>query len=204
MKKQDEALKDIIAQEGTCRLTIEKQWPYLALLQAIAGQQLHTKAAQSILTRLKILNGNKFPVPEALLDLTTEQMRQCGFSFRKIESLRALALATLEHKIPTYQESLALSNETLMERLIVLPGVGRWTIEMFLIFTLGRMDVMPIDDFGIREGWRICKKLVQQPKPKILESLTYHWSPYRSIGAWYLWRVVESLKTQDKQNPLTR
>lgn len=204
LKRHDEDLAKIIALEGQCRLTIKKQSPYMALLQAIAGQQLHAKAAQAILKRLRLLNQDCLPTPEQLLNFDKDELRLCGFSYRKIESLHSLALATIKGHVPTYQQALALSDQSLIDQLVVLPGIGRWTIEMFLIFTLGRMDIMPVDDFGIREGWRICKNLSLQPKPKLLKELTMEWSPYRSIGAWYLWRAVERLKPQNKQNPLTK
>lgn len=204
LKIKDRDLAKIIEQEGLCRLKVEKKSPYLALLQAIAGQQLHANAAHAILNRLKQMNSGNFPDPAELLKFSQNQLRECGFSYRKIASLHALASATVNNIVPTYDEALSLSDEVLIDRLTTLPGVGKWTVEMFLIFTLGRMDVMPVDDFAIREGWRLCKNLVEQPKPKLLKQLTQQWSPYRTIGAWYLWRAVERLKAKEKQNPLTR
>lgn len=200
---QDRELANLIAIEGACRFKIEKQSPYMALLRAIAGQQLHSAAAEAILGRLKILNGGVLPKASALAGLTVEQLRRCGFSLRKVTSLHALAQASLNGKVPTLEQAYELSDESLVEILTELPGIGRWTVGMLLIFTLGRLDVMPVDDFGIREGWRLCKALPEQPKPKALRLLTRSWMPYRSIGAWYLWRAVERNKPVRKQNPLT-
>lgn len=204
LRNQDGDLAKIIELEGACRLTVEKKTPYLALLKAIAGQQLHNKATQAILNRLRQLGNGSFPEPERLLSYDRDQLRGCGFSFRKIEALYGLASATLAGKVPTYEQALDIGDSELMDCLIQLPGVGKWTVEMFLIFTLGRMDVMPVDDFGVREGWRLCKGLSQQPKPRILKEATSGWSPYRSVGAWYLWRAVERLKPETRQNPLTK
>ncbi len=203
LKNIDNDLAKVIDLEGVCRLKIDKKNSYFALLEAIAGQQLHAKAAHAILNRLKSLNSGKLPTPQFLLHLDQNQLRACGFSFRKIESLHALALATIENRVPTYEEALTLSDQDIMDRLIILPGIGRWTIEMFLIFTLGRLDIMPVDDFGVREGWRLCKNFDEQPKPKLLKVYTQSWSPYRTIGAWYLWCIADRLKPIHKQNPLT-
>lgn len=203
LEKTDQDLAKIIDKEGPCRLKIDRKTPYDALLQAIAGQQLHANAANAILNRLKLANSGALPDPRALLKLRPDQLRECGFSFRKIDSLYALAMATLDGIVPSYEEALTLSDQDLIDRITVLPGIGCWTVEMLLIFTLGRMDIMPKDDFGIREGWRICKNLALQPKPKQLEIATRIWSPFRTIGAWYLWRAVEQSKPLNKRNPLT-
>ncbi|MDI2113374.1 DNA-3-methyladenine glycosylase family protein [Commensalibacter nepenthis] len=200
----DQDLALVIQKEKTCRLQIKgKQEPYFGLLEAIAGQQLHAKAVTAILNRLKLLNNGQLPTAKQLLTYTETELRACGFSFRKVATLQQLARATIEGHVPSYDQAQAMTDQALIELLTQLPGVGIWTVEMLLIFTLGRLDVMPVHDFGIREGWRICKKLSEQPKPKELKEKTSSWSPYRSIGAWFLWRAVEQNKPQNKQNPLT-
>lgn len=204
LKDADLDLAKIIQYEKTCRLQVkEKQEPYFALLEAVAGQQLHAKAVTAILNRLKALNDGSFPDPQQLLTYSDTELRACGFSFRKIMTLQKLALATIEGKLPSYAQAQNMSDQELIDLLTQLPGVGIWTVEMFLIFTLGRLDIMPVHDFGIREGWKICKNLTEQPKPKELKELTQSWSPYRSIGAWFLWRAADQKKPKEKQNPLT-
>lgn len=200
----DPDLAKVIQYEKTCRLQVkEKQEPYFALLEAVAGQQLHAKAVTAILNRLKALNDGNFPSAQKLLTYTDTELRACGFSFRKIATLQKLASATIEGQVPSYEQAQTMSDQELIELLTQLPGVGIWTVEMFLMFTLGRLDIMPVHDFGIREGWKLCKNLPEQPKPKELKEKTASWSPYRSIGAWFLWRAAEQKKPQDKQNPLT-
>lgn len=200
----DPDLALVIQKEKNCRLQVkQKQEPYFALLEAIAGQQLHAKAVTAILNRLKALNNGALPSADKLLTYTDEALRSCGFSFRKIATMQKLAMATQEGNVPSYEQAQNMSDEALIELLTQLPGIGDWTVEMFLIFTLGRLDIMPVHDFGIREGWKICKKLSEQPKPKELKEKTLFWSPYRSVGAWFLWRAVDQNKPKEKQNPLT-
>ncbi|MDI2089906.1 DNA-3-methyladenine glycosylase family protein [Commensalibacter oyaizuii] len=200
----DKDLALVIEREQTCRLQIKNETSiYHALLKAIAGQQLHAKAAEAILSRLKSYNDGELPTPEQLLSHDELKLRACGFSSRKITSLYHLSQATIKGMVPTYDQAQLLSDQELIDLLTQLPGIGPWTVEMVLIFTLGRLDVMPINDFGIREGWKICKGLTTQPTPKQLKELTRCWSPYRSVGAWYLWRAAEQKKPVNKQNPLT-
>ncbi|CAI3932671.1 MULTISPECIES: DNA-3-methyladenine glycosylase family protein [Commensalibacter] len=204
LQEADPDLAKVMWYEKTCRLQVkEKQEPYFALLEAVAGQQLHAKAVTAILNRLKALNNGNLPDAQQLLTFNDTELRNCGFSFRKIATLQKLALATIEEQVPSYIQAQTMSDQELIDLLTQLPGVGEWTVEMFLIFTLGRLDIMPVHDFGIREGWKICKNLTEQPKPKELKEKTLSWSPYRSIGAWYLWRAVDQKKPKEKQNPLT-
>lgn len=202
--QQDPDLAKIIQKEGLCRLKIDLQKePYEALARAIAGQQLHSKAVEAIISRLLILNNGTFPSPKQMAGFSHEQLARCGFSMRKAMALQHLAQATLDNKVPNRQQANEMSDQELIDILTQLHGIGRWSVEMLLIFTLGRLDIMPVDDFGVRKGWRLCKNLPIQPKPKILRQATESWSPYRSIGAWYLWRAVEQFKPKQKQNPLT-
>jgi DNA-3-methyladenine glycosylase II len=108
--------------------------------------------------------------------------------------MRAISQAALDGVVPTRRASARLTDEELIERLSSIRGVGRWTVEMLLIFTLGRPDVLPVDDFGVRDGYRVLYGLEQQPKPKALAEIGQAWSPWRSIAAWYLWRASEEGK----------
>jgi len=188
---------------GACRLRGDDGLePYGALLRAIAGQQLHGKAARAIFGRLCALTGEAIPEPEQLLGHSFEALRGCGLSGSKIVAMQGVARARLEGVVPSRAESEGMSDEALIARLVTLRGIGRWTVEMLLIFTLGRRDVMPVDDFGVREGWRRVKGLEVAPKPKALGLETAVFAPYRSALAWYLWRVSEEGKKGDG-NPLT-
>jgi DNA-3-methyladenine glycosylase II len=140
--------------------------------------------------------GEAFPSPEAVL--TTEEivLRGCGFSGSKVAALRDICAKTLDGTVPNRRASARLTDTELIERLTSIRGVGRWTVEMVLIFTLGRPDVLPVDDFGVREGYRVLFGLDAQPKPRELATLGEAWAPYRSIATWYLYRAVEEARAQ--------
>ncbi|WP_176506897.1 MULTISPECIES: DNA-3-methyladenine glycosylase family protein [Pseudomonas] len=164
--------------------------PYEALVRAIAYQQLHARAAEAILGRLLALfPGQAFPTPEQLLAVSPEVMRGCGFSASKLVTIQGIAKASLEGVVPSREEALGLSDDALIQRLIALRGVGRWTVEMLLIYSLERSDILPVDDFGVREGYRRLKGLEKAPTPAQMRSLGGGWSPYRTVAAWYLWRA---------------
>ena len=174
--------------------------PYEALVRAVAYQQLHVKAGDAILARLLALHPQRaFPSPAQLLDAGFESMRACGFSARKTETIRGLAAATLNGVVPDSAAAQALPDEALITRLSALKGIGRWTVEMLLIHGLGRPDILPVDDFGVREGYRLLKSLDKAPTPKALAAIGAAWSPHRTAAAWYLWRVPRPSKGKARQ-----
>lgn len=176
---------------GTCALASEIEpelSPYQALVQAVAYQQLHGKAGDAIFAKFKTYFSG-FPTPSQLLAAPFEDLRNCGFSGRKIETIQGIALATVNELVPSRKDADTMSDEALIERLITLKGIGQWTVEMMLIFTLGRMDVLPVNDFAVVAGYTRLKKLSVVPKPKALAEIGNAWSPYRSVASWYLWRV---------------
>ncbi|QHA83140.1 DNA-3-methyladenine glycosylase 2 family protein [Pseudomonas mediterranea] len=164
--------------------------PYEVLVRAIAYQQLHAKAGDAIFGRLLALFPTQpFPRPEQILATDFEQLRGCGFSASKIATIQGIAQAALDGVVPDYPTALAMDDEALIERLVTLRGVGRWTVEMLLIYSLERPDILPVDDFGVREGYRRLKGLERQPGRKQMIDIGLAWSPYRTVAAWYLWRV---------------
>ena len=166
--------------------------PYESLVRAIAYQQLHAKAGDAIVGRLVgLFGGVSFPRPEQILATDFDRMRSCGFSGGKIATIQGIAQATLDGVVPDYATALAMDDEALIERLISLRGVGRWTVEMLLIYSLERMDILPADDFGVREGYRRLKSLDVQPTRKQMIDIGQAWSPHRTVAAWYLWRVAK-------------
>jgi DNA-3-methyladenine glycosylase II len=168
--------------------------PYESLVRAVAYQQLHARAAVAILGRLTAkFAPSAFPTPEELAAAKVDELRAFGFSAAKVATIQGIARATLAGDVPTRQQAELLSNEDLIERLTTLRGIGQWTVEMLLIFTLGRLDVMPIDDYGVKSGLQSLYKLEDWPKRQHF-AVTDAWQPYRSIGAWYLWRVADGLK----------
>jgi DNA-3-methyladenine glycosylase II len=167
-------------------------------VQAVAHQQLHGTAAENILGRFKkLFPKRRFPRPEDLANVTDGQIRACGFSHAKIRAIRDIAEKVLAGTIPSSREIEKLSDEAIVERLTQARGVGRWTVEMLLIFQLGREDVLPVDDFGVRNGFRIAYKKREMPKPKDLLKFGARWRPHATTVAWYLWRAANA--TQKKQ-----
>ncbi|HSH73714.1 MAG TPA: DNA-3-methyladenine glycosylase [Methylophilaceae bacterium] len=180
----------LIAVVGPCLLDAElEQDPYESLVRAVAYQQLHGKAAEAITRRMLALYADQFPQPAQLVATEFDQLRACGFSARKIETIQGIASAAMNGVVPIRQEAEGMSNDELITRLVSLKGIGRWTVEMLLIFTLGRLDVLPADDFGVKDGYKRLKLLDAPPTSKEITLLGQAWSPYRSIAAWYLWRV---------------
>jgi DNA-3-methyladenine glycosylase II len=194
--RRDKAFAALIRRVGPPRIGIQRgRSPYEALMRAIAHQQLHGRAALAILARFEALYpADSFPAPELVLASSEAELRACGFSGAKIAAMRAICAAALDGTVPTRRGSARLSDEAMIERLTTIRGVGRWTVEMLLIFTLGRPDVLPVDDFGVRDGYRVLYGLDEAPKPKALAEIGQAWSPHRSIAAWYLWRASDEGK----------
>jgi DNA-3-methyladenine glycosylase II len=189
----DPVMKRLISLAGPFAMaTREEHSPFEALARAIAHQQLHGKAAQSILNRFILSCGQgSFPAPAALLVLEDAALRAAGFSFSKIAALRDLATKTLSGVVPHRDALHELSDLDIIERFTAVRGIGRWTVEMLLMFQLRRPDVLPVDDFGVRYGFRLAYGLKQMPAPKALALFGERWAPYRSAAAWYLWRAVD-------------
>ena len=180
-----------IAAIGPCRHAAKPaREPYEALMRAIAYQQLHAKAGDAILGRfLALYPAAAFPAPQQVLATDEAALRTCGFSGTKLATIRGIAQAALDGVVPTREQALSMPDEALIDRLVTLRGVGRWTVEMLLIYTLKRSDILPANDFGVRDGYRRLKRLDTTPTRKQMETLGLAWSPYRTVAAWYLWRV---------------
>ena len=190
----DPALATLISRIGPCSLAPTPREPYEALVRAIAHQQLHARAAEAILGRLLALHSNALLDPDAVEGLDDAALRTCGFSGSKVRAIRDICARSRDGLVPSATEAAALQDSELIERLVAIRGVGRWTVEMLLIFTLGRPDVLPVDDFGVREGWRLIKGLDAQPRPRELAAIGEAWAPWRSTAAWYLWRAADEGK----------
>jgi DNA-3-methyladenine glycosylase II len=190
--------RQLIKQVGPCtHLPKPAREPYEALIRAIAYQQLHAKAGDAILTKfMALFGGSNFPSPNQILAADFDSLRACGFSRRKIETIREIASGSLSGLVPGRKDADKMPDEDLISRLVALRGIGRWTVEMFLIYTLERMDVLPADDFGVREGHRRLKSLPKAVSAKEIAKEGQRWSPYRTIAAWYLWRVPRDGSTK--------
>jgi DNA-3-methyladenine glycosylase II len=196
LSKRDPVLRRLIHEHGKCDLVPEKRRsPFQSLVQAVAHQQLNGTAANTILTRFKkLFPGRKFPRPEDLAKVTDQQIRACGFSFAKIKSIRDIAEKTLSGVVPSSRQIVNLSDDEIIARLTEVRGVGRWTVEMLLIFQLGRPDVLPADDFGVRTGFRVAYNKRAMPKPKELLKFGERWRPHATTAAWFLWCAADAAK----------
>lgn len=193
LSKADPVMRKLIRRVGPCTLAPRRREPlYQTLVRAIAHQQLNGRAANAILGRfIARFPGKRFPDPDDIRLASVRSLRAAGFSRAKIRAIKHIAEEAVAGVVPSRRAAARLSDEELVERLTALHGVGRWTVEMLLIFTLGRPDVLPVDDFGLREGFRIAYRSRVRPTPRKLRAFGERWRPYRTTAAWYLWRAAE-------------
>ena len=188
----DPVLGGLMRAVGPCRLELEGHChPFEILARAIAHQQLNGTAANTILRRLtESCGAGSFPSPEQVLGASAESLRAAGFSFAKVAALRDLAEKTLAALVPDAATLRELDDAEIIARLTQVRGVGRWTVEMLLVFHLGRADVLPVDDFGVRSGFQAAYDLASLPRPQALAAWGERWKPYRTTAAWYLWQAL--------------
>jgi DNA-3-methyladenine glycosylase II len=193
LTKTDERLARLVAKSIEFQLNLEATAsPYEALLRAIVYQSISRKAAAVIFARIKELGGSVgCPAPQKILRARTSVLRKAGLSFAKVAAVRDLAQKTIEGVVPTLAEAHKMSDQELVDRLISVRGIGAWTVEMFLIFRLGRPDVLPIHDYGVQKGFALTYGKRKIPKPRELAKFGERWRPYRTVASWYLWRAVE-------------
>jgi len=196
LARRDPVMKRLIREHGKCDLTPEtRRPPFQSLVMAVAHQQLNGTAANNILDRFKkLFPGRRFPRAEDLASVTDKQLRACGFSFAKIASIRDIAAKTLNGAVPASRQLVKLPDNEIVERLTEVRGVGRWTVEMLLIFQLGRPDVLPADDFGVRNGFRHAYEKREMPTVKELLAFGERWRPHRTTAAWYLWCAADAAR----------
>lgn len=193
LAERDEVLKELIEAVAPFKINVTGQEsPYEVLVRSILYQSISGKAARTIFERIKALGENgRVPIPEVMLKLPMAKLRKAGLSKAKVLSMRDLAQKAIDGVVPTHEEALRLSDEELVERLDSVRGIGAWTVEMFLIFRLGRPDVLPIHDLGVKKGWCVAYKKKHMPHPKDLLKFGERWRPYRTVASWYMWRAFE-------------
>jgi DNA-3-methyladenine glycosylase II len=206
LSRIDPVLGEVIRAVGPCRLAPDTAFqPFQALAHAIAHQQLHGTAAARILARfIETCGAGRFPAPAAVLAASDQVLRAVGFSGAKAAALKDLARHALAGSVPDRQGLLSLTDAAIIAQLTQVRGIGRWTVEMMLIFQLGRPDVLPVDDFGVRNGFRLAYGLAKMPQPRVLAAYGERWAPHRSMAAWYLWRAVELEKAGTLPKPTER
>lgn len=191
--RADRRLAKVIRLAGPFTHRPEKlQSPFEALLRAIVYQQLSGKAAATIYSRLlACLPKNRTDWPKAILAAADDTLRAAGMSWAKVAAVKDLSAKTLDGTVPTLSRLKKMDDADVVEHLTQVRGIGPWTVEMLLIFKLGRPDVLPVSDLGVRAGYRLAYGHETMPTPKELTAAGEPWRPYRSVASWYLWRAVD-------------
>src|SRR6202034_415523 len=192
LSSNDKHLSALIERVGEFRFKLDEcDSVYESLLEAVMHQSIAGKAARAIYSRVKALGtDSRAPTPEELLRVSKQKLRKCGLSNAKVAAVRDLAQKTIDGVVPTIEAAEKMSDQELVDRLISVRGIGAWTVEMFLIFRLGRPDVLPIHDYGVQKGWALTYRKKIIPKPKDLLKFGERWRPYRTVASWYMWRAV--------------
>ncbi len=193
LSSQDPVLGKLIKKVGKFKLELKPiNSPFHALAESIVYQQLTGKAAATIFARVNALfDCPEFLCPQAVVAISDDLLRSAGLSRSKLASMKDLADKAIEGFVPEGDQLHKMSDEEIIEQLTTIRGIGKWTVEMMLIFRLGRMDVLPIHDYGVRKGFALTFGYADLPKPKELEAYGERWRPYRTIASWYLWRALE-------------
>ena len=191
----DKVLARLIKKVGPCTLVPKRRrTPFQALVRSVTYQQLNGTAAETIFGRvLALYPGKRFPSPEDLLATPDDKLRGAGLSRNKTAAIKDISAKTLDGTVPDSRAIKKLSNEEILERLTTVRGVGPWTVEMLLMFTLGREDVLPATDFGVRKGFALTYGLRELPAPRDILAHGEKWRPHRTTASWYLWRAVDLL-----------
>jgi DNA-3-methyladenine glycosylase II len=211
LKSRDPRLGTLIDRVGVFGLRLDSSpSPFESLLESILYQQLNGKAAATIHGRVReIYSGD--PAPKALIDTPDERLRAAGVSGNKIKALKDLAAKTLDGTVPSHAAILKMPDADIVERLTEVRGIGPWTVEMLLIFRMGRPDVLPVTDYGVRKGYALTFMRVPKSRPLALEDLPkpdvvfkrgIRWKPFRSVASWYLWRACDLAKNTATVLPL--
>jgi len=193
LKRVDPVLAAVIERVGPCRLEPRRDGTHFdALVRSIVYQQLSGKAASTILGRVRGLYGDRSPTPAELLSTPDERLRAAGLSRQKLSYLKDLAAKVESGLVPLAADTIDhLADDEIIERLVQVKGIGRWTVQMFLIFRLGRPDVLPELDLGIQNAIRRAYRMRKQPGPKDVKRIGKKWTPHASVASWYLWRSLE-------------
>jgi DNA-3-methyladenine glycosylase II len=204
LKARDAKLGALIDRVGEFRLRLDASpSPFESLLESIIYQQLHGKAAATIHGRVRGYFGGD-PTPQAMIDTPDERLRAAGVSGNKIKAMKDLAVKTLDGTVPSHAAIRKMPDADIVERLTEVRGIGPWTVEMLLIFRMGRPDVLPVTDYGVRKGYALTFMRVPKSRPVAAEDLPkpdavfkrgMRWKPFRSVASWYLWRACDQAKT---------
>ena len=187
--EKDAVMAGLIRRVGPFRLNRNRNY-FQVLCKAIVGQQISTKAAESINRRFQNLFPRNRPTPKRVQELAEQKLREVGLSGQKVKYMKDLSEKFIDRTIRPHSMAYQ-DNEEIIRQLIGVYGIGRWTAEMFLIFSLGRMDVLPVGDLGLRAGVKLIYNMRGMPSPDRVRVLGRKWQPFATVGTWYIWRILD-------------
>ena len=190
LSKLDSDWGSLIKKKGGFNLKISHDLePYQSLIKSVIFQQLHPQAGNAIFERFLLIFNNKFPDDKSILKKSSIKIKSCGLSQNKLLTIFEIASQSADKKLPTSIEIIKMRDDEIIELFTTIKGIGKWTVQMLLIFNLGRLDIFPHNDLAIRKNYQKLKKLTSPITPIEISKISIAWSPYRSVAAWYLWRV---------------
>jgi len=188
--KLDPDWESLIKKKGVCSLKISHNLePYQSLIKSVIFQQLHPKAGNAIFGRFLLIFNNKFPDDKSILEKSSIEIKSCGLSQNKLLAILEIASQSASKELPTSSEIIKMSDNEIIKLFTTIKGIGEWTVQMLLIFNLGRLDIIPQNDLAIRKNYQKLKRLTNPITPKEITRISTIWSPYRSVASWYLWQV---------------
>ena len=190
LSKLDSDWESLIKKKGGFSLKISNDLePYQSLIKSVIFQQLHPKAGNAIFGRFLLIFDNKFPNDKTILEKPSIKIKSCGLSQNKLLTILEVASQSAKKKLPTSVQIITMSDNDIIKLFTTIKGIGEWTVQMLLIFNLGRLDILPQNDLAIRKNYQKLKKLTNSITPKEIKIISKSWRPYRSVASWYLWKV---------------
>ncbi len=190
LSKLDPDWESLVKKRGDFSLKISQDLePYQSLIKSVIFQQLHPKSANIIFTRFLLIFDNKFPDDKSILKKSSIKIKSCGLSQNKLLTILEIASLSANKKLPTSIEIIKMRDDEIIKLFTATKGIGEWTVQMLLIFNLGRLDIFPHNDLAIRKNYQKLKRLTSPIAPKEIIEISAAWAPYRSVASWYLWGV---------------
>ena len=190
LSKIDSDWKNLVKRKGPCDIQISNNLePYQSLIKSVIFQQLHPKAGNAILKRFLKIFDDKFPTDKYILKESPIKIKSCGLSKNKLSTILLIASLNINKKLPTSKEIIKMTDNEIIKLFSSIKGIGEWTVQMILIFNLGRLDIIPQNDLAIRKNYQKFKRLNTIISPRDIIDISKFWRPYRSIASWYLWHL---------------
>ena len=191
LSKIDSDWEKLIKKRGVVNIKISHNLePYQSLIKSVIFQQLHPKAGSAIFGRFLLIFNNKFPDDKSILERSTIEIKSCGLSQNKVSTIMDIAFLSKNMTLPVSVDIIKMGDDEIIKLLTKIKGIGEWTVQMLLIFNLGRLDIIPHNDLAIRKNYQKLKRLTKPITPQEITKISSIWSPYRSVASWYLWQGV--------------